>query len=54
MVSLEGTGEQTDERRGEGVYQQVIACMKQLKKRGILFGFSAVLARTTIDYLGNF
>lgn len=53
MVSLEGTREQTDERRGEGIYQKVMECMKLLKKQGIVFGFSAVFARKTIDYLGS-
>ncbi len=40
-ISIEGTREQTDFRRGEGVYDQAIAAMDILKSRGIAFGFSA-------------
>ncbi|NIM17592.1 MAG: radical SAM protein [Candidatus Aminicenantes bacterium] len=53
MLSIEGTAEQTDERRGEGIYHKVTECMKQLQKHGVLFGFSAVLTRQTISTLGS-
>ncbi len=51
IVSIEGTSEQTDKRRGDGVYQKVMRCMSSLKDAGVLFGFSAVLTRSTISTL---
>ena len=53
VVSIEGTQEQTDQRRGSGVYTKVIKCMNILKNAGISFGFSAVLTRLAISTLGS-
>lgn len=39
-VSIEGWREETDFRRGDGVFDQVVAAMELLKDRGIGFGFS--------------
>ncbi len=39
-VSIEGTKEETDFRRGEGVYDKVVAAMQILHKRNIGFAFS--------------
>jgi MoaA/NifB/PqqE/SkfB family radical SAM enzyme len=41
FISIEGTKEETDERRGEGVYDKSIAAMDILKSKGIGFAFSA-------------
>ncbi len=41
FISLEGFEEDTDFRRGPGVYQQIIRAMALLKERDIAFGFSA-------------
>ncbi len=41
FISIEGFREETDFRRGEGVYDKVIAAMEILKNRDIGFGFSA-------------
>jgi len=38
--SLEGWRETTDQRRGEGVFDSIIAAMGRLRKRGGLFGIS--------------
>ncbi len=41
FFSIEGTREETDYRRGAGVYDKVIGAMDILKSRGIAFAFSA-------------
>ncbi len=41
FLSIEGFREETDMRRGQGVYDRVIAAMDLLKKHNIAFGFSA-------------
>jgi MoaA/NifB/PqqE/SkfB family radical SAM enzyme len=45
MLSLEGTPELTDRRRGEGVHQQVMEIMDYLGEKGVLFGYSVTVAR---------
>lgn len=49
VVSIEGACEQTDIRRGAGIHQKALECMRILKGAGIPFGFSAVLTSTSID-----
>lgn len=49
MFSLEGYAEETDERRGQGVYDQVKSSMKLLKDRGILFGVSTAVTNKNMD-----
>ncbi len=39
-ISLEGFEDATDERRGQGVYQKVVAAMKLLKSRKLIYGIS--------------
>ena len=41
FLSIEGTREETDFRRGEGVYNKVIKAMDVLSNQGIAFAFSA-------------
>lgn len=59
LLSLEGTAAQTDERRGQGTYDQLITVMGRLRKRGSFFGCSLTLTRrncSTIladDYVGE-
>lgn len=48
-LSIEGTEETTDARRGEGNYQKVIGAMKLLKEKGCLFGMSVCYTRNNID-----
>ncbi len=43
LISLEGSASQTDERRGEGTYQQLTAAMARLHKRHTFFGCSLTL-----------
>ena len=49
QLSIEGTPETNDERRGEGHYAAVMRAMDLLKKYGILFGTSICYTRHNID-----
>ena len=40
ILSIEGGREVTDARRGQGIYDKLIANMDKLKRRGIIFGAS--------------
>jgi MoaA/NifB/PqqE/SkfB family radical SAM enzyme len=43
MLSIDGTPEFTDWRRGEGVHARVMKAMDRLGKAGVLFGYSATV-----------
>ena len=47
MLSLEGSPELTDQRRGDGVYDQVMEIMDHLGEEGVLFGYSCTVTRNT-------
>jgi len=47
MLSLEGSPELTDQRRGAGVHDQVMEIMDHLGEAGVLFGYSAPSPGTT-------
>lgn len=49
MFSLEGFEEETDARRGKGIFKKVMHAMDLLKERGILFGVSSATGRHNID-----
>lgn len=49
MLSLEGFEEETDGRRGKGIFNKVMNVMDMLKERGILFGVSSATNRYNID-----
>ncbi len=49
MFSLEGFEEETDSRRGKGVFKQVMCAMELLKKKGVLFGVSTAASNKNID-----
>ena len=53
VVSLEGLREQTDARRGSGVYDQVELAMRHLQDEGAVFGFSATVARDNFRTLSS-
>ena len=44
-ISVEGWRERTDERRGEGVFDKVMAAMQRLRERQVLFGLSLTATR---------
>ena len=45
LLSLEGDAEDTDLRRGEGMYAHVLKTMRQLRKNRVFFGTSINLTR---------
>lgn len=49
MLSLEGFQEETDSRRGEGVFNKVMNAMELLSNRGVLFGVSTAAGRHNLD-----
>ncbi|PRR72562.1 radical SAM protein [Neomoorella humiferrea] len=52
-ISLEGFEEQTDNRRGKGVYKKVMRAMDILRERGIPFGFSATYTRENTEAIAS-
>lgn len=40
LISIEGSEETTDNRRGEGVYKKIMETMDNLREAGVPFGFS--------------
>lgn len=51
--SVEGYERETAERRGPGVFQEVLAAMERLRERGVLFGISATPTRYNTDVLSS-
>ncbi len=49
MLSIEGTEETNDGRRGKGHYQAVMKAMDLMKKYGIIFGISVCYTRNNIE-----
>lgn len=47
-LSIEGFEEETDQRRGKGVYKKVLKAMEILKKHRIPFGYSTAVTRKNI------
>lgn len=48
-ISIEGSREATDARRGAGTYDRIMAAMDRLRERGIMFAFSATATSQNID-----
>lgn len=49
VISIEGDREETDARRGEGVYDCTIATMDALHERGLLFGASITVTAKNVN-----
>ena len=49
VISIEGDENTTDERRGEGVYGQVINVMEKLRDKGIIFGVSVTVTTQNME-----
>ncbi len=49
MLSIEGTPDTNDARRGDGHYQAVMTAMDRLKAHGIVFGTSICYTRANIE-----
>jgi MoaA/NifB/PqqE/SkfB family radical SAM enzyme len=50
-ISVEGWEDQTDERRGKGVFRRILKAMKNLRKAGVPFGISVTATRKNVDIL---
>ncbi len=50
-ISLEGMEEETDARRGPGVFSKVMEAMDCLREAGAVFGFSATYTRQNVEVL---
>src|SRR5699024_8320644 len=48
FLSIEGSEESNDDRRGEGIYRKVLNAMDLMKKNGLLFGTS--ICYTSANY----
>ena len=48
-ISVEGPGDATDMRRGEGTFDKVMHAMDLLKKEGVVFGFSTCYHKYNTD-----
>ena len=49
ILSIEGYEEDTDGRRGNGVYRRLLETIEKLKKQGVFFGTSITLTRSNFD-----
>ncbi len=47
-VSIEGFEEETDERRGKGVYRKVLKAIENLQRHKVPFGYSVAVTRKNI------
>jgi len=45
VISFEGFREETDARRGEGIYDRLLAVCARLKQRGVFYGVSVTTSR---------
>lgn len=52
-ISVEGFEEETDMRRGNGTYKEVIRAMDLLRQKKLPFGFSACYHRKNADVIGS-
>ena len=52
-ISLEGNEEFTDDRRGPGVFQDVMEAMDLLHESGCLFGASVTYTRQNVEHVGS-
>ena len=53
FISIEGIGDATDDRRGEGVYDRVMHAMDLMKENGLLFGTSICYTSANIEAVTN-
>lgn len=53
VLSIEGSRQQTDDRRGAGTYDTLVTMMDSLKAKGILFGASVTVTTENIGTVTN-
>ena len=51
IISLEGFEQDTDERRGEGVYERIQGTVAKLKKQGIFWGVSLTVTSINLPHV---
>ena len=49
VISIEGGREETDARRGEGVYDLTVSTMERLHERGLIYGVSVTVTKENIE-----
>lgn len=49
VVSIEGGREETDSRRGEGIYDLMVSRMDQMHERGLIYGVSVTVTKENIE-----
>ncbi len=52
-ISVEGFEKETDARRGKGTFKKVMKAMDNLKKYGVIFGFSATLTKNNFNPIAS-
>ena len=52
-ISVEGFGDATDDRRGQGVFEKVEKAMALLKKNKLPFGLSTCYTRANVDVISS-
>jgi len=50
-VSVEGFEEDTDDRRGKGVFKRILSAFDNLREEGVPYGISATVFRHNADYM---
>jgi MoaA/NifB/PqqE/SkfB family radical SAM enzyme len=50
VVSLEGSKEMTDKRRGEGVYDKAMETLRRMSRTGVMTGISTTVTRNNFRY----
>jgi MoaA/NifB/PqqE/SkfB family radical SAM enzyme len=50
-ISVEGMKEETDNRRGKGVFERILKAMSNLKEAGVPFGLSITATRHNVDVI---
>lgn len=53
QFSLEGFEEETDARRGKGIFKKVMNSMDLLRERGVLFGVSSATSRVNMNVVSS-
>lgn len=48
-ISVEGFEEETDARRGKGVFKKIVEAIENLKEAGVLYGISFTATRKNVD-----
>ncbi|MDP4095064.1 MAG: radical SAM protein [Bacillota bacterium] len=51
VISMEGDEQQTDSRRGPGVYKAIDGAMNNLKRKRIFYGVSVTVTKNNISYV---